>query len=398
MNKEIILFYYPEKTFFISKLAEKILKKNYSRIILFNNSYKNKYLNYKYNKKKLNNIKNNYKKLGINLDIKKIYEINYFLQKIRFKNRNKNFFVSPYFISGIILEDEIIFYELSKIYKIQFIRPEISFIKNRFILAKNLFKQSYSLKTKTNFSKKSYDIFKINYITSIESFSAEKFNNKLSTYFSTILVNIFSFFLNFRFNNKPKKYALVILNNNKNLNSFSNIINLNYFINIFLTKFSFELVFLIHPRVNPLFFFLKKFRNEKFLFNNNRIIFLQKPKELINIIKNSEFIIHLSSSLSAQTLIFNKKILCLGKKVTYISEINNVISNLKKNNFNYLKKMINKNDIFKTDKFLINLLSNSIDSSGEFKLSTKTKSYTTNHLGLNKRNEIKIVHNLLNAI
>ena len=88
----------------------------------------------------------------------------------------------------------------------------------------------------------------------------------------------------------------------------------------------------------------------------------------------------------------------MGKKVTYISEINNVISNLKKNNFNFLKKMINKNDIFKTDKFLINLLSNSIDSSGEFKLSTKTKSYTTNHLGLNKRNEIKIVHNLLNAI
>jgi len=29
MNKEIILFYYPEKTFFISKLAEKILKKNW---------------------------------------------------------------------------------------------------------------------------------------------------------------------------------------------------------------------------------------------------------------------------------------------------------------------------------------------------------------------------------
>ena len=396
MNKEIILFYYPDKTFFLSKLAEKILRKNYSRIILFNNSYKNKYLNYKYNKKKLNNIKNNYKKLDINLDIKKIYEIDYFLQKIKFKN--KNLFVSPYFISGNVLEDEIIFYELSKIYKIQFIRPEISFIKNRFILAKNLFKQSYSLKTKTNFSKKSYDIFKINYIASIESFSNEKFNNKLITHFSTILVNIFSFFLNFRFNNKPKKYALVILNNNNFLNSLSNIINLDYFINKFLNKFSFELVFLIHPRVNPLFFFLKKFKNEKFFFNNHRIVFLHKPKKLVNIIKNSEFIIHQTSSLSAQTLIFNKKILCLGKKVTYISEINNVISNLKKNNFNFLKKMINKNDIFKTDKFLINLLSNSIDSSGELKLSTKTKSYTTNHLGLNKRNEIKIVHNLLNAI
>ena len=154
MNKEIILFYYPEKNFFISKIAEKKLKKNYSRIILFDNSYKNKSLNFEYNQKKLNSIKNHYKKLGITLDIKKIYEINAFLKKIRFKNKNKNLFICPYFISNIILEEEFIFYELSKIYKIQFIRPELSFIKNRFILAKNLFKQIYPLKKKLFFQKR----------------------------------------------------------------------------------------------------------------------------------------------------------------------------------------------------------------------------------------------------
>ena len=154
MNREIILFYYPKRNLHISKEVEKKLKKKYSRIILYSNLYQNKSLNFEYNQKKLNSIKNRYKKLGISLDIKKIYEINAFLKKIRFKNKNKNLFICPYFISSTILEEEFIFYELSKIYKIQFIRPELSFIKNRFILAKNLFKQIYPLKKKNYFFKK----------------------------------------------------------------------------------------------------------------------------------------------------------------------------------------------------------------------------------------------------
>ena len=396
MNKEIILFYYPEKNFFISKIAEKKLKKNYSRIILFDNSYKNKSLNFEYNQKKLNSIKNHYKKLGITLDIKKIYEINAFLKKIRFKNKNKNLFICPYFISNIILEEEFIFYELSKIYKIQFIRPELSFIKNRFILAKNLFKQIYPLKKKTIFSKKDYDVFKTNYTASIKSF-AEGNYKKTDNYFSKILIKIFSFFLGFGFNRKPKKYALVILNNNRNLTLLAGYNNLKYFINCFLTKFSFELVFLIHPATNPLIFFLKKFKNEKLFFNNNKIIFFHRPKDLISIIQNSEFIIHLSSSLSAQSLLLNKKVLYLGKNIIYIDKINNVTSNIIENNSNFLKQKINKNDILKIDKFLINLLSNSVDTKCEFKLSTKKKNYASNDLKDPKRYEINIIQNLLNA-
>ena len=164
MNKEIILFYYPNRKFFISKAVGNKLKEKYSKIILFKNLYKSNFLNFKYNKKKLNMIRDNYKKKGINLDIKRIYEINYFLQKIRLKSKKNKIFVSPYFISGVVLEDEFIFYEISKIYKMQFIRPEISFIKNRYILAKNLLKQPFPLKKKTLFSIKNYKKFKINYI------------------------------------------------------------------------------------------------------------------------------------------------------------------------------------------------------------------------------------------
>ena len=50
------------------------------------------------------------------------------------------------------------FMRISKIYKMQFIRPEISFVKNRYILSKNLYKQPYPLKKKINFSIKLYKI------------------------------------------------------------------------------------------------------------------------------------------------------------------------------------------------------------------------------------------------
>ena len=40
-------------------------------------------------------IRDNYKKKGINLDMKRIYEINYFLQKIRLKSKKNKIFVSP---------------------------------------------------------------------------------------------------------------------------------------------------------------------------------------------------------------------------------------------------------------------------------------------------------------
>ena len=53
MNKEIILFYYPNRKFFISKVVENKLNEKYSKIILFKNLYKSNFLNFKYNKKKI---------------------------------------------------------------------------------------------------------------------------------------------------------------------------------------------------------------------------------------------------------------------------------------------------------------------------------------------------------
>ena len=101
MNKEIVLFYYPNRKLFISKLAKKKLKKIF-KCNSFENLNKNKFLKFKYNKKRLNKIANNYKKKGINLDLKRIYEINLFLQKINQKTKSSKIFVSPYFINGVI--------------------------------------------------------------------------------------------------------------------------------------------------------------------------------------------------------------------------------------------------------------------------------------------------------
>lgn len=399
MKRELILFYYPKKNFLLKVKEINKFKKKYSKIIPYNNSYKKKLINFSYNLKILNDIKYNYNKLGIILDIKKIYEINYFLKNIRLKNKNGKIFVSPYFISGVILEEEFIFYELSKIYKIQFLRPELSFIKNRFILAKNIFKQPFILKKKTSFSKKNFGIFKLNYASSIQTFSERSSKKKINFHFYKIIIHILNFFFNFRFNKQPKKYALVILNNNNYLDSLSNNINLNYFTKLFLNKFKFELVFLLHPYSNPFNIFLKMVKNKNFFFTNKKIIFLHKPKNLVDIIKESKFIIHLSSSLSAQTIIFNKKILCLGKNIIYIRSLNKVIFKIKQNNLKFLDKKMNKNNILLSNKFLINILSNSVNSKGQFKLFLKKKDYSSNlrPYTINKYDK-KIIQNLLNSI
>ena len=68
-------------------------------------------------------------------------------------------------------EEAIIFYELSKIYDMQFLKPERSFIKNRYILAKNIYRHPYILKKKTTFSKNKFNAFKRNYTLAIENFS-----------------------------------------------------------------------------------------------------------------------------------------------------------------------------------------------------------------------------------
>ena len=132
---------------------------------------------------------------------------------------------------------------------------------------------------------------------------------------------------------------------------------------------------------------------------NKKIFILHRPKNLLNIIKNSKFIIHSSSSLSAQTLLLNKKILCLGKNEIYIKSLDNIILNIRQKNFHFIEKKMTKNDIFNINKFLINLLSVSVNSKGNFKLSTNKKDYVSLSRVKNKNKYDKdIIQNLLNAI
>ena len=215
-------------------------------------------------------------------------------------------------------------------------------------------------------------------------------------YFNKILLNILKLTFNFRFNEKPKKYALVIMGNSIKLDLISEFTNLKYFVNRFLTSFHYELVFLIHPNTNIVKFFFLNIIRKNIFFKSNRIIFLQKPQNMINIIKNSKFIIHLSSSLSPQSLLLKKKILCLAKNTPYIGVSNNSVLNFNQNGFNNIKKKINKKDVLNMDKFLIDLLSNSVNYKGEHNLYSNKEHYSS-QLKITYTGE-KIVQNLLCSI
>ena len=66
----------------------------------------------------------------------------------------------------------------------------------------------------------------MDYISSMQFFTDIINESKINFKFYKILANIISFLFNFRFNKKPTEYALVILNNNKNLEVLSDISNL----------------------------------------------------------------------------------------------------------------------------------------------------------------------------
>ena len=189
----------------------------------------------------------------------------------------------------------------------------------------------------------------------------------------------------------------MVLGNSLKLNALAGGMELKIFVNKFLKNFDYQLVFLIHPNTNSLKYLMWHIKNNKIFFNNNRVTIMQKPKRLDKIIDESEFVVHLNSSASAQALIFNKKILCIGKNFIYLSYLNNVITNIN-NKLYSLKKKVNRNDILKLDKYLINLLSNSVNSKGEFKLSTSKSYYSSNFVSYKKIYGKKIVTNLLNSI
>lgn len=398
-NQIIILFEYSNKYFSFEANAQKNLKKNFSKVILYKNYFKNKLKNHRYNEKKLNDIKEHYKKLKIDLNLNKIYEINSFLKEIKTKEKNKKIFICQYsMLFTDYSEETLIFYELSKIHEMQFLKPERAFIKNRYILAKNIFRHHYILKKKKVILKKKFEIFKINYISSMEGFKNNLILKPKKKLFNLnkILSNIVRLTFNFRFNEHPKKYALVVMGNSKRLNSISEFTNLRYFINRFLRGFNYDLVFLVHPNTNIIKFFFQNIIKKNFFLKNNRIIYLQQPQELINIIQDSKFIVHLSSSLSAQSLLLKKKILCLGKNMPYFGVSNSLILNLKQNGFNNLKKKINQKDTLNADKFLIDLLSNSVNYKGRHTLYSNKDHYSSQLKITNTRE--KIVQNLLCSI
>lgn len=283
----------------------------------------------------------------------------------------------------------------------QYLKPQRSFIKNRYILSKNLFRQHYNIRKKTIVSTKQIDTLKVNYILAMDSYRKSVSRRKESwhfNFFSKFIIYILSLIFKFKINKKPRKYALMILGNSLDLNALATAKEFKIFVNKFLSNFDYQLVFLIHPNTSILKYLLWHIKNMKIFFNSKRITFIQKPKSLVKIMSDSEFVFHLTSSASAQALIFNKRILCIGKNLIYLSYLNNLVTNINQNNFNFLKRKINRFDIYKINKFFVNLLSNSVDCKGEFKLSTDKKYYASNFVYYKKRYRKKIIINLLNSI
>ena len=394
IKKIIILFGSNLKNLSLNKKNIEKLNKNFSKIILFKKksdfvSKPNSLL-----KKKLENIQKKYNSIKIQLNYEKISKIDLFLRSVKLKHKKEKIFVAPFFISGLITEEEFIFNELSKLYGIKFLRPELSFIKNRYILSKNLFKHFYELKKKTQFDNTKYNKLKKNYILSLKPFSnlivrKKKINSYTEKIFFLLIKTIFKF----KINKTTKKYALVIMGNDMNLNLLAENLNLSKFVSYFLKTFNYDLVFLFHPNTNLVKLLSLYIRDKNYFFKSQRIVFIKRSSNLNELIQNSKFIVHLTSSLSAQTLFFKKQILCLGKNIMYLNFFNNLVSRFNKHNFQFLNKKINKNDLFQADGFLKKIVSNSVDINGNFNLRTDKHYYSSRP----KISEKKIIINLLST-
>ena len=408
-NKIIILIDYPSQALKLEKNIRNKLKsnfssakqnlKNFSDIIIYKNKFNKKIKINIIKKKKLYDIKKRYYDLGIKLDLIKIYNIDIFLRKIKSESKKEKIFISPYSMFFTEYSDEtIIFYELSKLYNMQFVKPERSFIKNRYILAKNIFKHPYVLKKKTVFNKKKLNNFKVNYALAMDNFSKSiKKSNKINiSTIDEVLLKVLRSIFNFKLQETPKKFALLILGNSSQLGSNSKYLTLKKFVKDFFYYFNYELVFLVHPSTNILKFLINHIRKNDIFFNNKKVVFLQKPKDLNEIIKKCQFVIHTSSSLTPQTIFFKKKILCLGKNINYINTFNNLIQNFQNDGFNFVNKKIKNQDYLKTDNFLKTILSNSVNYKGEFNLNISNKHYSSSLKITNTREQIVI--NLLNSI
>lgn len=397
MKKKIIVIFKPinKKNDFYKNYRQN-LKKNFSKVLIYHDIDNRFEKNIK-SRKKLNGIKRKYDYLGIYLSFDKIVKINSFLYKIKTDYKNRKIFISPLFISGVITEEEFIFFELSKIYGMQFLRPELSFIKNRYILAKNLFKHIYEIKKKNKLKNENYIKLKLNYILSLESFSQDtvkKRKKKTNYFFYKLFLFAFRLIYKFEFDKKPKNYALIILGNDMNLNKLAENTKLKYFVKNFFNTFNYKIVFLFHPNTNIINFLRTYIKNKDIFFNNSNINFLQKPKNLFEIINNSKFIIHLTSSLSAQSLFYDKKIFCLGKNIMYLDTFNSGVIRLKNNKLKASEVMNKKINFYSRDKFLKKIFINSVNYNGDFKIDLDKRYFSS----LLKKKESRIILNLLNSI
>ena len=392
IKKVIILFNSNLKNLSLNKKDIKNLNKNFSKVIFFKKKFDLINKPKSSSKNKLKNIQRKYNSIRIQLNYEKISEIDLFLRGVKSKYNKEKIFVSPFFISGAITEEEFIFFELSKFYGIKFLRPELSLIKNRYILSNNLFKHPLELKKNTKINNIKFNELKKNYILSMKSFSnVIKKKKKINFYIEKTFFSLIKTIFKFKINKKSKKYALVIMGNSMNLNSLAENLNLKKFVSHFLKKFNYDLVFLIHPNTNIIELFKKYISDKNFFFNNHRVIFIQSPSNLNELIQNSKFVVHITSSLSAQILFFKKRILCLGKNIMYLDFFNNLVSRYNTNSFNFLNKRINKNDLSQADDFLKKIIFNSVDIKGNFNLRTDKNYYSSRP----KISEKKILINLL---
>ncbi len=111
-KKVIILFESVYSTLDSNEIFTHKLKKNFIKIVRFKENFETKSKSFFFLTPRLNKIKKYYQKIGINLNSEKIFKINLFLKKIKLQYNQEEIFVAPYFISGVINE-ELLLWEMT---------------------------------------------------------------------------------------------------------------------------------------------------------------------------------------------------------------------------------------------------------------------------------------------
>ncbi len=350
----------------------KNLRNYFKKIIFFKPEFYTKLSNNRNIKILSKKIIKKYNQQGININEKNILKIDSYLNSLKYKF--SNLLISSNYVRGALSEKEIIFFELSKYYNFKFLRIERSPLKNRYSLAKNIYKHSIELSKKKiqnnqlevyiKFYKKFIDLHR-------EIVKKIPGTNTIKSIIVEIYYYLYKIFNRLEIKDSiddKNNYILVIIPNDYNLLNIS-LPNLKSFLEELISSSNKKVVFLLHPRLRLGFFLrrlVKVYKVENLIKKNkNRFIFIPKIKKISKLILESSFIVHISSSLSIQALFFDKNILCIGKKNIYIEKPykNILFYNLNKQKkipFSYLeKKKICKN-------YLNYLLVNSVDYYGEF--------------------------------